>query len=262
MVELIKYLGRTTIRFVRFMGALVLLGVEVVGALHPAIWRFRLVLEQLLDAGMRSQAVVIITGAFTGAVFSAQTYFQFNKVSMESAVGAVVSVAMCRELGPVLAGLMVSGRVGAAMSAQIGSMKVSEQIDALRALGVYPTDYLVVPRAVALMIAMPMLVAECIAFGILAGYLTAVEILGVDGTYYMANMLKFTTWADVVMGLIKAMVFGLIIVLVSCYMGLNAGNGAAGVGRATTEAVVASSLLILVTNFFLTMALNVIFPVA
>src|SRR5205823_7610403 len=127
-----------------------------------------LFLGQIVEIGLLSQLVVIVTGAFTGAVFAAQTYFQFNRIGMGSAVGAVVSVAIARELGPVLTGLMVSGRVGAAMSAEIGTMKVTEQIHALRALAVYPIDYLVVPRVLAMVVSMPLLTAECIGFGIVA----------------------------------------------------------------------------------------------
>jgi phospholipid/cholesterol/gamma-HCH transport system permease protein len=260
MINYLRNLGRVAIDLAEYFGSLALLAAEVLASLGAVKARFRLLLEQLVEVGLRSQAVVSITGAFTGAVFAAQTYFQFHKVSMESAVGAVVSVAMCRELGPVLAGLMVAGRVGAAMSAQLGTMKVTEQIDALRAMGVHPTEYLVVPRAVAMMIAMPLLVAECIALGILAGYFAAVKMLGVDAAYYIVNMLKFTTWSDIVMGLTKAVVFGVTIVIVSCHQGLNTDQGAVGVGRATTKAVVISSLMILISNFFLTMALNIVFP--
>ncbi len=260
MINHLRNFGRVAIAFAEYFGSLALLAADALASLGAVKARFRLLLEQLVEVGLRSQAVVSITGAFTGAVFAAQTYFQFHKVSMESAVGAVVSVAMCRELGPVLTGLMVAGRVGAAMSAQLGTMKVTEQIDALRAIGVYPTEYLVVPRMAAMMIAMPLLVAECIALGILAGYFAAVKMLGVDSTYYVVNMLKFTTWSDIVMGLTKAVVFAVIIVIVSCHQGLNTDQGAVGVGRATTQAVVISSLMILISNFFLTMALNIVFP--
>ena len=203
---------------------------------------------------------MLITGAFTGAVFATQTYFQFARLQMDTAVGPVVSVSMFRELGPVLCGLMVAGRVGAAMSAEIGTMKVTEQIDALRALAVHPIDYLVVPRFLAMLISMPLLVAECIGVGILAAYLLTTKILGVSEVYYLHNMLHFTGGRDVAMGLIKGMVFGVVIVLVSCHQGLNAREGAVGVGRATTEAVVIGSLFILVVNFFLTMTLNIFFP--
>ena len=179
---------------------------------------------------------------------------------MDAAVGPVVSVSMFRELGPVLCGLIVAGRVGAAMSAEIGTMKVTEQLDALRALAVHPVDYLVVPRFLAMLVSMPLLVAECIGVGILAAYLLTTQVLGVSEPYYVHNMLYFTGGRDVAMGLIKGMVFGIVIVFVSCHQGLNAREGAVGVGRATTEAVVVGSLFILVVNFFLTMTLNIFFP--
>jgi phospholipid/cholesterol/gamma-HCH transport system permease protein len=181
-------------------------------------------------------------------------------LGMGSAVGAVVSVSLCRELAPVLTALMVDGRVGAAMSAEIGTMKVTEQIDALRALAVYPVDYLVVPRTLAMMISMPLLVAECIAFGIVAGYLVAVHLLDINGPYYVANMVRWTRPRDIIMGMTKAFVFALLIVFISCHKGLTAREGAVGVGRATTEAVVNASLAVLIVNFFLTMGLNIIFP--
>jgi len=155
---------------------------------------------------------------------------------------------------------MVAGRVGAAMSAEIGTMKVTEQIDALRALAVYPIDYLVVPRTLAIMISMPLLVAECIAFGIAAGYFIAIFLLEINGTYYMANMVRWTLSRDIIMGLSKAFCFGILIVFISCHKGLTAREGAVGVGRATTEAVVNSSLAVLIFNFFLTMCLNIIYP--
>ena len=155
---------------------------------------------------------------------------------------------------------MVAGRVGAAMSAELGTMKVTEQIDALRALAVHPIDYLVVPRFLAMLTSMPLLVAECIGMGIFAAYLLTTQVLGVSSAYYLHNMLYFTDGQDVAMGLIKGIVFGVLIVFVSCHQGLNAREGAVGVGRATTEAVVVGSLFILIVNFFLTMTLNIFFP--
>jgi len=222
--------------------------------------RWRLVLRQILEVGYRSQLVVLVTGAFTGAVFGAQTYFQFHRISMETAVGAVVSVSMFRELGPVLTGLMVAGRVGAAMSAEIGTMKVTEQIDALRALGVHPVDYLVVPRVLAMLVSMPLLVAECVGIGILAGMFVVVHLLDVPQVYYVDYMIKFTGARDIKMALTKGFVFGLIVVLIACREGLEAREGAVGVGRATTESVVIGSLVILIVNFFLTMVLNIFYP--
>src|SRR5438270_6301575 len=158
--------GRPLLAFWQYLGEIVLLAADTFRSIFTHRLRWKLFLNQIVEIGLLSQLVVVITGGFTGAVFSAQTYFQFHKLGMGSATGAVVSVALMRELGPVLTALMVTGRVGAAMSAEIGTMKVTEQIDALRALAVYPTDYLVVPRALAMMISMPLLVAECIAVGI------------------------------------------------------------------------------------------------
>jgi phospholipid/cholesterol/gamma-HCH transport system permease protein len=252
--------GKPVVAFVRYLGELLLLAADTFRSAFTHRLRWRLFLRQMVDIGLHSQLVVIVTGSFTGAVFAAQTFFQFNKLGMGSAVGAVVSVAICRELGPVLTGLMVSGRVGAAMSAEIGTMKVTEQIDALRALAVYPIDYLVVPRTLAMIISVPLLTAECIAFGIIASYLTAISILDVNGTYYLANMVRWTLLRDLIMGVSKAFCFGLLIVFISCHKGLTTREGAVGVGRATTEAVVVSSLAVLISNFFQTMALNIVYP--
>ncbi|MDQ3624542.1 MAG: ABC transporter permease, partial [Verrucomicrobiota bacterium] len=176
------------------------------------------------------------------------------------AVGAVVSISLFRELGPVLTGLMVAGRVGAAIAAEIGTMKVTEQIDALRALGVHPLDYLVVPRVLALIISMPLLVSECVAFGVVSGYFVGTKVLGISEAYYVNQMVKYTAGRDIKMMLIKGLFFALLIAFIACHQGLNTRNGAAGVGRAPTEAVVIGSLAILISNFFLSLALNMVFP--
>lgn len=260
MRRLITGAGAAVIAFFIYMGELVVLAAETFVSIVRQKIRWRLFLNQIVEIGLRSQSVVVITGAFTGAVFAAQTFFQFNKLGMGSAVGAVVSVSILRELGPVLTALMVTGRVGASMSAEIGTMKVTEQIDALRALAVHPIDYLVVPRALAMMVSMPLLVAECCAVGILAGYFVAIGLLEVNGTYYVANMVRWTLMRDIIMALSKAFCFALLIVFISCHKGLTTREGAVGVGRATTEAVVNASLAVLIFNFFLTMMLNIIFP--
>ena len=257
---MIASVGRAMLGLLRYLGGVTLLAFDTLRALFISRVRWRLVLEQILEVGYKSQSVVIITGAFTGAVFAVQTFFQFHYFGMDSAVGAVVSVSMCRELGPVLTGLMLAGRVGAAMSAEIGTMKVTEQIDALRALAVYPVDYLVVPRALAMFISVPLLAAECIFFGIASGYFVGVKVLGIQGPYYLDNMVKYMGPQDIIMGLTKGFVFGIVIVFVACYEGLNTREGAVGVGRATTEAVVRGSLAILVSNFFLSLLLNILFP--
>ena len=260
MVGLLTAVGRRLTEFFEYLGEIVLLASETFRSAFTHRLRWKLLLNQIVEIGLLSQLVVMITGAFTGAVFAAQTYFQFNKLGIGSGVGAVVSVSLCRELGPVLTALMVTGRVGAAMSAEIGTMKVTEQIDALRALAVHPIDYLVVPRTLAMMISMPLLVSECIAIGVVAGYLVAIGLLDVNGPYYVANMVRWTGRRDIIMGLTKALCFAVLIVFISCHKGLNAREGAVGVGKATTEAVVNASLAVLIFNFFMTMFLNIIYP--
>jgi phospholipid/cholesterol/gamma-HCH transport system permease protein len=258
--KILTALGESAISWVIYVGDVMVLAGETISSAFAHKIRWRLFMQQIVEIGLRSQIVVMITGAFTGAVFAAQTYFQFNKLGMGSAVGAVVSVSVCRELGPVLTALMVTGRVGASMSAEIGTMKVTEQIDALRSLAVHPIDYLVVPRTLAMMVSMPLLVAECVAIGIAAGYFVAIFLLELNGTYYMANMVRWTQMRDIVMALTKAFCFALLIVFISCHKGLTSREGAVGVGKATTEAVVNASLAVLIFNFFLTMGLNIIFP--
>src|ERR1700719_2464576 len=260
MTRFFSAIGCVLLDFFRYLGAVVLLAVDTFQSIFTHKLRWKLFLRQIVEIGLLSQLVVVITRAFSGAVFAAQTFFQFNKIGTGAAAGACVSVAICREVGAVLTALMVAGRVGAAMSAEIGTMKVTEQIDALRALAVYPTDYLVVPRVLAMMVSMPLLVAECIAVGIGTGYLVAISLLEVNGTYYMANMVRWTRSRDIIMGLTKAFCFGILIVFISCHKGLTAREGAVGVGRATTEAVVNASLAVLISNFFLTMTLNIIYP--
>jgi phospholipid/cholesterol/gamma-HCH transport system permease protein len=214
-------------------------------------------LYQLYFIGVKSQTVVLVTGAFTGMVLGAQTYYQFHKVKMDTAtLVAVVSVSMCSELGPVLTALMVAGRVGCAMAAEIGTMRVTEQIDALRTLATHPVDYLVVPRILASHIALPLLMVEAIVVGILGSYGLSVYVLQIDPVYLWYNMLHFTHEVDLGIGLVKAFIFGGIIALVGCYKGLTCGLGAEGVGRATMEAQVYASITILIANLFLTLTLE------
>jgi len=260
VLNLLGLLVRVWTNLMASLGQLAILAGETFSSIACGRIRVRLTLQQIAEIGFGSQVVVIVTGAFTGAVFTAQAYFQFASLNMETAVGPVVTLSMFRELGPVLAGLMVAGRVGAAMTAEIGTMKVTQQIDALRALAVNPVDYLVVPRALAMFISMPLLVVECVGFGILASYYVGVEVLNINGVYFLANMTKFTEGSDIMMSLMKGFVFAGIIVFISCREGLHAKDGAVGVGRATTASVVTCSLAILIANFFLTMALNIIFP--
>ena len=241
---------------VRGLGEFVLWAREVLVSLFTLRVRGQDLIYQLYFIGVKSQSVVFVTGAFTGMVLAAQTYFQFHRVRMDHATLAVVSVSMCAELGPVLAGLMVSGRVGAALAAELGTMRVTEQIDALRTLATHPIDYLVAPRLLATIIAMPLLTAASIAIGIAAGYGICRLYLGPFASYAYDNMVKYTGPEDVISGIIKATIYGAIIGTISCYKGMTCREGAEGVGRATTEAVVYSSITILICNFFLTLALN------
>ena len=238
------------------LGELTLLAREVLYSACRGRVTGRDLIYQLYFIGIKSQSVVFITGGFTGLVLCAQTYFQFHKVRMDTGALALVSVTMASELGPVLTGLMVAGRVGAALAAELGTMKVTEQIDALRTLATHPVDYLVLPRVLATTIAMPLLTAASVTIGIASAWALAVYFFDIDPTYTWENMLHYTTTTNVVTGLIKSVVYGAIISVISCHKGMTCGEGAEGVGRATTEAVVYSSITILISNFFLTMFLN------
>lgn len=241
------------------LGRIALLAREAAVSLLRLKVSWRDVTYQLYFVGVKSQAVVLTTGAFTGMVLAFQTYLQFHKLQMDTATLAVVSVSMCSELGPVLTALMVAGRVGAAFAAELGTMRVTEQIDALRTLATDPVDYLVVPRVTAGLIALPLLTAEAITVGIGAGYIVGTQLLGIDPTYIWVHVMKHTADSDVMIGMIKSFIYGGILALVGCYKGMNCAEGAEGVGRATTEAVVDSSIAILISNFFLTASLGPIF---
>src|SRR5688572_22103683 len=190
-------IGRFALSLLTYFGEVSLLAWETCVSMVVAPIRWRLFFVQMVEAGFRSQLVVVVTGAFTGAVFTAQTYFQFSRLGMESAVGSVVAVSLFRELGPVLTGLMVAGRVGASIAAEIGAMKVTEQIDALRAHAVHPIDYLAVPRVLALFLAMPLLVAESIGLGIIASYIVGVQVLDITGAFFIENLLKYVGPRDI-----------------------------------------------------------------
>jgi phospholipid/cholesterol/gamma-HCH transport system permease protein len=237
-------------------GQMVLLFQDIVRCLFRYPIRFNLLFRQIDFIGAKSVPVVIITGSFIGAVFAAQCEFQFRALGMSSAVGPVVAIAMCRELGPVLCALMIAGRVGSAMAAELATMKITEQIDALRSLAVYPTEYLIVPRFLAMLVSMPILVGLAIFCGISAGYYVAVHVLAVPGVYYWNNMEKYTHDKDIWIGIVKGFFFGIIILLVGCNKGLQSGQGAEGVGLATTESVVDSFIVVLIANFFFTFLLN------
>jgi phospholipid/cholesterol/gamma-HCH transport system permease protein len=253
-------MNRLTRHFVadllEFAGGMALLARESVRSLFISRVSGKEVVRQIYFVGVKSQSVVLITGAFTGMVMCAQTYFQFHKIKMDTATLAVVAVSMASELGPVLTSLMVAGRIGSSISAEIGTMKVTEQIDALRTLAAHPVDYLVVPRMIAILIAMPLLTAESISIGIWSGYMIGVHLLHIDPAYLWHNTSHYTEPVDMLMGFIKSLWFGAIIGMVGCYKGLNCAQGAEGVGKSTTESVVYASITILISNFFLTLMLQ------
>jgi phospholipid/cholesterol/gamma-HCH transport system permease protein len=209
-------------------------------------------LRQMVRLGVDSIPVVFLTAMFTGMVLALQTYNGFQRVHAENFVGSVVALAMLRELSPVLVGLMVTGRVGSSMAAEIGTMRVTEQIDALKALATEPVQYLFVPRVIAGILMLPLLVILGDALGIGGGYLVGVKLMHANPVIYEENTYQFLKMKDIWSGVIKAAFFGLILTLTGCVRGYYTSGGAEGVGRATTHAVVSASLIILLSDFFLT----------
>jgi phospholipid/cholesterol/gamma-HCH transport system permease protein len=209
-------------------------------------------LRQMVRVGVDSIPVVFLTTMFTGMVMALQTFNGFQRVHAENFVGSVVALAMTRELSPVLVGLMVTGRVGSSMAAEIGTMRVTEQLDALYSLATDPIHYLFVPRVLAGLVMLPLLTILGDALGIYGGYLVAVNLLGANPVIYSENSFQFLELNDLWSGLIKSAVFGVILTLTGCVKGFNTTGGAEGVGRATTNAVVMASLVILLSDFFLT----------
>ena len=214
----------------------------------------RLILRQMIEIGYYSLPVVGLTAIFTGMVLALQSYTGFSRLSAESAIPNIVVVSMTRELGPVLAGLMVAGRVGAAIAAEIGTMRVTEQIDALTTLTTNPFKYLVAPRLIAGTTMLPILVLIADIIGVFGGYLVSVHKLGFNPARYLTNTFEFLETMDVVSGLVKAGVFGFLIAMMGCYHGYHSRGGAQGVGAATTNAVVSASILILTANYLVTEA--------
>jgi phospholipid/cholesterol/gamma-HCH transport system permease protein len=252
MFSLFAYIGAWVLRFLEESGkVMVLFAKTLVLSIRPP-FDFRGLLHQVEEVGIRSIPVVLITGTFTGMVLALQSYTGFKRFNAEAFVGTVVALSMTRELGPVLSGLMVSGRVGSAMAAELGTMQVTEQIDALYTLATNPIKYLIVPRFLASLIVMPILTVFADAIGILGGYLVSVNLLGSNPTIYIRRTFDYLDLEDIYIGLLKACVFGMIIAIIGCYQGFNTQGGAEGVGKSTTRAVVMSSLLILIANYFIT----------
>jgi phospholipid/cholesterol/gamma-HCH transport system permease protein len=254
-LNLFQWIGNSVMRFVEEGGRVMILLAQTLAWIFRPPLQGREILKQMEEVGVRSFPVVVITAAFTGMVLALQSFTGFKRFNAESMVGSVVALSMTRELGPVLTGLMVSGRVGSAMAAELGTMRVTEQIDALFTLATNPIKYLIVPRFLAAAIMLPLLVVFADVIGILGGYLVSVQILGTNPTLYIRRTWDFLEFEDLYSGLLKAVFFGMIVATISCYQGFSTEGGAEGVGRATTKAVVVSSLIILISNYFITAVL-------
>src|SRR5437762_13960493 len=254
MTETLSAIGAVFLAFLAAVGGLARFAVQALAAAASPPYFPRLIARQVLYIGYYSLPVVGLTALFTGMVLALQSYTGFSRFNAQSAVATVVVLSMTRELGPVIASLMVAGRVAAAMAAEIGTMRVTEQIDALTTLSTDPFKYLVVPRLVAGIVTLPMLVLVADIIGVLGGYLVGVYKLDFNDSAYLRNTIDFLQFQDVYSGLVKAAVFGFLITLMGCYHGYTSKGGAQGVGMATTNAVVSASILILTFNYFITEA--------
>jgi phospholipid/cholesterol/gamma-HCH transport system permease protein len=252
IVRFLERLGVSVSRFLEEAGSLVLLFVRTLGWTFRPPYRVRSVFEQMAFVGVSSLPIVTITAIFTGAVLALQTMTGFRRFNAQDLVGTIVALSICRELGPVLTGLIVSGRVGSGMAAELGTMKVTEQIDALETLATDPVNYLVVPRFLAGLVMLPVLTALADVVGMAGGYTVSVFVLHANPTIYFRRSMDFLDFEDIYTGIVKAAVFGMIIAIVGCHRGFNTEGGAEGVGRATTHSVVLSSMLILTANYFIT----------
>lgn len=245
-------LGAAALRLLAGLGRIAIFTALTLSHLVRPPFYFREFGQAILMIGWFSLPVVALTTLFTGGALALQIYAGGARFNAESVVPSIVAIGMVRELGPVLTGLMVAGRVSAAIAAEIGTMRVTEQIDALVTLSTNPMKYLTVPRVLAATLTLPLLAAVGDTIGIMGGWLVGTSRLGFNSTAYMLNTVDFLQVGDIVSGLVKAAAFGFIVALMGCYHGMHSGRGARGVGRATTRAVVSASILILASNYALT----------
>ena len=245
-------LGRSTLALLAAIGRVAIYFAEAVSHILRPPWYPRELAVQIVQIGWLSLPVVGLTALFTGGALALQIHAGGSRFNAETVVPSIVAIGIARELGPVLGGLMVAGRVAAAIAAEIGTMKVTEQIDALVTLSTNPLKYLTVPRLLAATLTLPVLVAVGDSIGIFGGYLVGTSRLGFNPANYLQNTADFLELWDVLSGLIKGAVFGFIVALMGCYHGMNSGRGARGVGKATTNAVVSASIMILAANYLLT----------
>jgi len=248
----IENLGKTFISLISGIGKLILFIALFFRYFFKPKFYLKTNLKYFIDIFISSIPIIALTGIFSGMVLALQSYTGFSRFSAESAIPNIVVLTLTRELGPVLTGLMISARVGSSIAAEIATMRVTEQIDALKTLNTNYYNYLVAPRVLALTLAMPIFVTLVDFIGVMGGYLVSVYKLGFNENLYLLNTINFLSLNDYLSGIFKALVFGFIISIVSCYSGLYSGKGAFGVGSATTNSVVISSILILFFNYILT----------
>ena len=252
MYNLLEAIRGAVLKQVQAMGRMaIFLGSTGFWAVRPPL-KFRRIVGQVYFIGVQSSSIILLTAAFSGMVLGLQGYYTLRKFGSEALLGPSIALSLIRELGPVMAALMVTARAGSATAAEIGIMRITEQIDALRAMAVNPMKYLVVPRVIAGLIAVPLLTAIFDVVGIYGGYLVGVKLLGISSGIYFSEMRNAVEMSDITGGFLKSLTFGIIITWVCTYKGFYAGYGAEGVGKATTEAVVLSSVLVLVWNYFMT----------
>lgn len=252
MINPVQNLGRAAIEAVRTAGAMqIFLNRALIGAFTPPL-RLGMVVNQCHFLGVKSTVVILLTGVFTGMVLGLQGYYTLRNFGSEAMLGAGVVLSLVRELGPVLAALMVTGRAGSAMAAELGIMRITEQINALDAMNLDPIKFLISPRLAASIITMPLLTSVFVCVGVVGSWTVAVWMMGLNPGVYYEGLITSVTSRDLLSGLIKTLVFGATIGIVCGYKGFTSGHGAEGVGRATTEAVVASSVLILLWDYLLT----------
>ena len=252
MIDILARIGRPTLAFFAAIGRILLFSAQVVRHGVKPPYASRQFFRQCIELGFYSLPVIALTAIFSGMVLALQTHVGFARYASERVVPSVVAVSITRELGPVMAGLMLAGRVGAAIAAEIGTMRVTEQIDALHAMSVHPLRFLIMPRIMAGLVMLPLLVAIGSTLGIMGGYLVSVNRLDVNATLYLRETIAIVQWQDISLGLTKAAIFGVLTTLLGSYFGYFARAGASGVGEATTRAVVASSASILISNYFIT----------
>ena len=252
----VEQLGALIIGFLEGLGGVTRMGAEAFAYTFAPPFRVRLMFQQMDFVGVGSLLIIVITGFFTGAVFTLQSNLAFRMFGAEGLTGATVALSLTRELSPVLTGLMVAGRAGSAMAAEIGSMRVSEQIDALEVMAVNPIQYLVTPRLWAGILMVPALTMTYDVVGMTGSWLVGVHYLGIDPNTFWSRVWQYVDPSDIYNGLIKAAVFGAIIAVVGSHRGYNTSGGAAGVGQATTRSVVISSVAILISDYFITSLLE------